>query len=336
MSRNPVAEEPPGLRRLQVWWLELPLSYRVNALLYLLAGVAVIFLVAEVLSGDDGGPRQIQVGAPATSTTTSGNRSTVTVGPTSSTTDPGASTTTGPTAGGAGGGGGAGGSQVPDLSGLTPQAPAAGGRAGGVGDGGGGGGGSGSGSGSGGGGGGGTTSSIPPTTASPAPSCVRSADPACGPLVWSPAPVNDPIVVQVAVSTNQPIVGVDEVVFTVTVSENDQSEISDNCAQVRYGDGTGEDLPCQPPPCAPAHGTWDTPAKPTAGASRQFTFRHTYQSHGPFTPTFRFVSASKTCHDPYRSEGVNPEVTIAPTTPPTLPPATSTTVPPTTSTTAGT
>ncbi|HVL27107.1 MAG TPA: hypothetical protein VM390_03095, partial [Acidimicrobiales bacterium] len=66
-------DEVSQRRRLQDWWLELPLSYRVNALLYFLGGCALIFLVTTLLSGG-GEPRDVQVGAGPTipaSTTTS-------------------------------------------------------------------------------------------------------------------------------------------------------------------------------------------------------------------------------------------------------------------------
>src|SRR5436853_160739 len=72
MAMTPDDSEGPQLRRLQDWWLRLPLSYRVNALLYFLGACFMVFLLTSLLSGGDT-PRQIQVGAgnPSTTTTTS-------------------------------------------------------------------------------------------------------------------------------------------------------------------------------------------------------------------------------------------------------------------------
>ncbi|MGH9226365.1 MAG: hypothetical protein ACRD2W_21830, partial [Acidimicrobiales bacterium] len=66
MSRLPNEDaQAPQVRRLQEWWVSLPLAYRVNALLYALGGVALVFLLVTLLS-DDG--RDVEVGAGDTPT----------------------------------------------------------------------------------------------------------------------------------------------------------------------------------------------------------------------------------------------------------------------------
>src|SRR2546423_12059532 len=79
MGMNPDDSEVPQLRRLQDWWLQLPLSYRLNALLYFLGACFMVFLLTVLLGGGDT-PRQIQVGAGvATSSSTSTSRPAATV-----------------------------------------------------------------------------------------------------------------------------------------------------------------------------------------------------------------------------------------------------------------
>lgn len=111
MSKLPNEDtEAPQIRRLQAWWLELPLAYRLNALLYFLGAVGFVFLIGTLLSSD-GRPRQLQVGsgAPVTTASTSSTvarptttrPATTTSGPTTSagpttTAAPGATTTTRP------------------------------------------------------------------------------------------------------------------------------------------------------------------------------------------------------------------------------------------------
>jgi hypothetical protein len=305
MSKSPLDNEMSGLRRLQDWWLELPLSYRVNALLYFLGGLALIFLVSTLFRGDDK-PRQIQVGAgvPPTTATTVKGQPPISLGPLPlvSTTVPPVTgpTTTLPTAGPAIPGGGSSGlaSQTPtgNIDGTGAGTPDAGGGdepSGGGGDGGDGGGG---------------TDSPPPTDPAPppAPPCRNSSEPSCGAFSWDPSPGNnEPLRVNVVLKTPNPRAG-DEVRFEVTASDADHS-IDPQCFEARFGDSTFENGNCPPPPeCPPHYGPWTPPSR-QAGSVPPTEYRHRYGAAGPYTVTFTFRSRSSTrCSelDPYASVGV--------------------------------
>jgi hypothetical protein len=328
----------PQLRRLQEWWLQLPLSYRVNALLYFLGACALLFLLVNVLSGG-GKPRQIEVGAGVVPTTTTisgakaktpgssgGSGSTSTAGPgATTTTRPGATTSSiaggapaivsaltpgaGSTGGGSTGGGGA----------ATAGSGSGGGGSGG-GSGGGGSGGSGGGGGGGGGvGGGGTSESTPPspgggTTASTAPpttppttappppgppDCHNSTDARCGTFRWDPPPTNQaPVIDPIAADATLPAYE-QTITFSVKVTEPDHS-LDGACATMSFGDGFSQGS-CPTPPCGTTrYGPWQTPA-PSPPGSHVFTFQHKYDRQSDpkaFIVTFRMESRSD-CYDPY-------------------------------------
>jgi hypothetical protein len=290
MSDNRVDGEMPQLKQLQERWLRLPLSYRVNALLYFLGACATIFLLSTVLRGGDDNPRQIQVGAgtPTTVTTRPGLSTSAAASPVPSTTLGASSTTGGPTTsqpastaagsggdGGGGGGGGGGGSNTtapPATSGTTAPsspppsdttAPPT------------------------------TATTVPPTTTTPGRVCRNSTDPACGQFRWDPPPAgNQPLSIQIATSPAHPRVG-QEVTFTVTLHDADRA--IGTCAWLDFGDGTSQGA-CQPPPCPARYGPWDPPGR---GPDTQiFTYRHTYLGSGAYIATF-FADNRTDCYDPY-------------------------------------
>lgn len=296
MPKYPVDDEVPQLRRLQEWWLELPLSYRVNALLYLLGGVALIWLLTTVLTGGDN-PRQVQVGAGVASSTSSTARIAAPTAPpslaSSTTSSTGPTSTTSTTAGT--------GSTTTARGSVTTQ-PSGGG---------------------GGGGGGGSDTTAPPATEAPAPtsppttvpaSCRNSREPACGPFSWDPEPAgNQPVNVTATVRTPNPKVG--ELVTFDVVAEDPDHAMTNNCSEVRMGDGYAADGPCTPPPeCGPHHGQWTPPAREPGRITPAYA--HTYQAPGEYTATFTFRSWSpETCLplDPYASEGaMTLRFTVAP------------------------
>lgn len=321
MSDNPRFDPARGddvsqLRRLQDWWLSLPLSYRVNALLYLLGACALLFLVTTLFSGDEK-PRQIQVGAgvAASTTTTKASGSTVTTRAGSNTSAGGSTTSTRPGASTT--------STAPGSAGAATGAGSGGGGAAGGGSGGGGSGGGGSSDGGdtgggGGDGGGGSDTTSPPggdgsdttqptsppggngstTTTPPPPPCRNSTDPSCGPFRWDPAPTNRAPTIDISYVPALPTY--DQLItFTVTVTEPDHS-LSSACGTMDFGDGVSEGG-CPLPPCAPTrYGTWATPAAGGAD-TKTFTFKHSYARQNEpraFTVTFKLESRSD-CYDPY-------------------------------------
>lgn len=296
MAMKPDDSEVPHLRRLQDWWLELPLSYRLNALLYFLGVCFMVFLLTVLLGGGDT-PRQIQVGAGVpSSTTTTTTRPAVTA----PTTAPGSSTSsTGPTPTAAGG------------TTTTARALAGGGAAtGGGSSGGGGGGGS-----SGGGGGGGGDTTVPvaasttvantvgtvPAPTTTQPPCRNSTDQACGQFQWSPGPNSQPVNIgspEITPSPQQPNV---EVTFRITVTDPDHTV--GTCAMLDFGDLSSQGS-CPEPPCPARYGTWDLPA-PGGPGSFTFTFTHVYKTAGPYIATF-LVDDRNDCWDPYGERRTRP------------------------------
>jgi hypothetical protein len=263
--------EPGRLQALRQWWRDLPTAWRVNAALYLLAGLSLVALLAQVVTGGDSKPRRVQVASrpqagPTTSTplgtsTTALPATTVegptTIAPPAATVAPKAafaSATTRPRA--------AAGKPAP------APAPAPGNGAGAA-------------------------------PAPPGPVCHNSTDPACGVFFWDPpSGGNAPISIAVTVTPNTlaPSVG-QEVVFQVNVVDPDHA-VTGNCSRVAYGDGSAPDgQPCRPAPCLEAHGPWAPPAKEAGG--RNFTFRHTYTSPGNFTAELTFQTDADRCPDPY-------------------------------------
>jgi hypothetical protein len=118
--------------------------------------------------------------------------------------------------------------------------------------------------------------------------------------------------VAVSIRNTNPRVG-DVVTFDVTVDDPDHV-VSDNCAQVRYGDGATDDGPCSTPPdCPPHFGPWTPPAKQTGHYTHTYT--HIYQGAATFPAKFTFKSWGSTCLglDPYASVGeTQVMVTISP------------------------
>jgi hypothetical protein len=297
MSRNPQDAEVSGLQRLQAWWLELPLSYRVNALLYLLGGTALLVLVTTLFSGDDE-PRQISVGAGVVTTAAPARPAPTTVAP------PSTSPST---------------SAVPTTTTIAAQVatPAGGG---GSSSGGGGGGSSGGGGGSTGGGGGGnadddddgssgtpTPASTPTTTSPPDPPivCLNSGDERCGAFHWDPPIVQSaPLLVSVAPGLLNAKVG-QMAAFVVAASDPDHV-IPAGCYRIDWGDGTGEQGQCPSPPaeCPPHYGPWNPP--PTQVGTFTRTFAHQFVGPGTYkvTVTVRSVTGD-TCLDldPWANEG---------------------------------
>ena len=278
MAMKPDDSEVPQLRRLQDWWLELPLSYRLNALLYFLGLCFMVFLLTTVLGGGDT-PRQIQVGAGATTSSAPTTTRTVVTAPTSST--PASSTSsTGPTTT-------AGGATTTRAPGATTPAPTA------------------------------VPTTVPtteaatttvantvgttPATTTTKPPCRNSTDPACGQFQWSPGPNSQPLSVgppEVTPASPQPNA---TVTFKITVTDPDHT--IGTCATLDFGDLSTEGS-CPEPPCPARYGTWDLPAAGGPG-SFTFTFTHVYKAAGPFIATF-LVDDRGDCWDPYGERRTRP------------------------------
>jgi len=276
MSTNP-DQEASQLRRLQDWWLALPLSYRVNALLYFLGGCALLFLVTTLFTGDDE-PRQIQVGAGATvpaSTTTSRASLTTTVPPTAPTTVTTTATPSSTTGGGSvttapSGARGGGDTTTTPPTQATTTAP--------------------------------TTAPTTTTTAAPPP-CRNSFEPRCGDFTWDPSPgANEPLTINAVPRPANPRPG-DIVTFDITVADPDHL-LNDNCAEVSFGDGATLNAACIPQPTCPAvYGPWTPPSRQPGNFTKSYT--HIYQGAGQFVVRFTFRSwSTDRCPglDPYASE----------------------------------
>lgn len=294
MSRNLIDDEVPQLVKLRERWLQLPLPYRLNALMYFLGACALLFLLSTLVLGGDNEPRPVQVGAGVAPTTTVARprpSASIADAPLLTTTSsPGASssssssvvaTTLQPAP--SGGGGGGGGGTAPTVPGTT-VAPA-------------------------------TTS--PPTTAEPATTttapCRNSQEARCGNFVWDPpAGPNEPLSVNVSVRPNLPRVG-EAVTFDVVVEDPDHL-VGLNCSEVRFGDGGTANGPCSSPPeCPPRHGPWTPPARRPGHFAT--TYSHVYQGAGIVSARFVFKSWNDICLglDPYASVGEREVlITIAP------------------------
>ncbi len=271
MSSNP---DDQGSRRLQDWWLELPLSYRVNALLYFLGACALLFLVTTLFSGDDE-PRQIEVGAGVTvpaSTTTSRVGFPTSAPATVPTTVATSSTSAGPST-----------TSAPATTAPPPAAPAGPSPTASP-----------------------DTTSSPatqaPTTSPPAP-CRNSLESRCGDFSWDPSPgTNEALTISVVPRPGNPKPG-EAVSFDVTVRDPDHV-VSENCAEVAWGDGIVHSAPCIPQPGCPAvFGPWTPPSRVPGELTKTYT--HTYQGTGQFTVRFTFRSwSTDRCAglDPYASE----------------------------------
>ena len=301
MSRSPLDNE--RFHRLQGWWSELPLSYRVNTALYLLGAVGILVVLFNVLTGDDD-PRQTQVaaGVSATTTTLRGGPTTTRLNAATTSSTVGESTTTVAAAG----------SAAPSSGAAAPSSGGGGGT-GGAGTGGGGSGGGGSGGGAGGGGGGGGPD---PTTTTTALVCRNSTDPRCGFFRWDPEPSNQFPVVSDFVILGSRTVG-QVVTIGVTVAEPDHA-LANACGVMNFGDNTpnGFQGNCEPRPCPEQYGPW-TPPAPGTGGTRTFVFQHIFTSPGEKTLAFQLESREY-CNDPYgTTQGTSTKighVTISPPT----------------------
>ncbi|MFN2504324.1 MAG: hypothetical protein ABR540_08850 [Acidimicrobiales bacterium] len=259
--------------------MELPLSYRVNALLYLLGGLAFFFLVSTLVAGDDGGDRKVQVGAGVVTTKPKPPSTTVARPATTVTTTAAVTTTVAragvATAANPGGGGTTTATDPPDYGSETPDPPQ-------------------------------TEETLPPLVIV----CRDSVDERCGNFFWDPAPpANQPI--EVIVNSSPAVVG-RPVTFTVTVTEPDRA-MDAACVSVDYGDG-GRSAPCPEPPCPTRFGPW-TPAGPGPRTSKPpITFTHTYNTNtaNPYTVTVT-VDTRSDCKDPFGQRvPTTRSITVAP------------------------
>ena len=257
--------EPGRIQAFLGWWRELPTGWRVNVGLYVLAGLSLVALLTQMLVGGDTGPRRVEVAAgrraPARPTTTAVAAST-TLSPTS-TVPP---LTTAPPA------------TSPNSS--APTRAFTGGKP----------------AGGGGGGSPATFAPAPPTTVQ----CGRNGtDDRCGGLVWDPPPgPNTGLTITVDGPTTA-TVG-QAVTFTVRATDPDHL-VTGHCTRADFGDGSVKEEPCNPPPCANARGTWDTP--PKQSGSGEITYQHTFDREGTFTMRFTFHTDKDRCPDPYGSVG---------------------------------
>jgi hypothetical protein len=138
--------------------------------------------------------------------------------------------------------------------------------------------------------------------------CRNSGDPACGAFRWDPSPgANQPLAVGVNVAPD----GI-QARFTFDVSDPDHA-VSENCAQLDYGDGHSQPFPCNPAPCPPTYGPWTPP--PREAGQRQFVYHHTYSQPGEYTARFTFRNDRDRCPDPYgNSESGEIKITVGPGT----------------------
>ncbi len=244
------------------WWKSLSTAWRANVGLYCLATVALVALLAQIAVGRGQPAQRVEVASRARTTPTSPRMATTTtVGPT--TTAVGQAPTSAPD------------TTVPPgpVRPNTPGPPAPL-----------------------------SVGPSPPpqdTTTAPPLICRNSTDPACGPLFWNPLPSpNQPLSVNANASPSS--LGVGEVVtFTVQVVDPDHP-VTDNCAQIDYGDGVAPSLPCTRPQCPDAHGPWSPPA--AVDGNQTFTYAHQYSSVGSYRATFSFhTDDDPPCPDPYGS-----------------------------------
>ena len=268
--------EPGRIQAFLGWWRELPTGWRVNVGLYVLAGVSLIALLTQVVVGGDSRPRRVEVAsgrrAPARPTTSA-------VAPT--TTQPPATTVAPTTA-------------PPPTAGRSSPATTRGAA---------GGGGKSS-------GGGGSPSPITFAPTTPPVECERnSTDDRCGPFSWDPPPGGNADLSITVTGPTSARVG-EQVVFNARVTDPDHL-VTGHCRKVDFGDGTGSDGHCDPPPCPPARGVWETP--PKQPGSNEFTYAHVFARPGTFEVKFTFHTNKDRCPDPYGSEGTRSVVvTVTP------------------------
>jgi len=248
------------------WWRGLPGAWRANVGLYGLATLALVALVAQILTGGGAPPQRVEVAsrAPVTTTTSPRFQTTTTAGEAPTTAGPPDTAPPPPPTTAA---------ATPPAAGRSPAPPP-----------------------------GPPPLAVQPhdTTTAP-PVCRNSSDPRCGAFFWSPDPApNQRLTVSVSATPDTPAPG-DLVTFTVQVTDPDHA-VSANCAEVNYGDGSIEPIGCSRPQCVEAHGPWVPP--PQVTGSQTFTFQHAYQALGTFAPTFTFhTDQDVPCPNPYGNSG---------------------------------
>jgi len=148
-----------------------------------------------------------------------------------------------------------------------------------------------------------------PTTASTAPACHNSYDPACGQFSWNPPPANDqPEQVTLTPSNTTVKVG-DQVGFQVKVSDADNRNFVECAFKWDYGDGAQNDIQtthCDPKPgadpCPPRYGPWTPPAA-QSGNEEFAGIGHAWSTPGTYTVTYTHDSRPNSCYNPYASAG---------------------------------
>lgn len=267
---DPMRDDRERDRLESTWdrWQQLPLGYRINACLYVLAFIALVGLLAQVVSGG-GQPRQVDVAsrAPTTTrpnpTTTAATRTPLplaTVPTTTATTKPATpAPSSRPGAAAPARASGDGGSSQPADTTPIPGLP------------------------------------LPPAN------CQNSSDPACGDFSWSPPASNNLFPITITVDRSPSVVTAGQPVqFTVVVADADHP-VSDNCAVVNFGDGVSVHAPCQPLNCPATFGPWTPPAR--VAGSMTFNYSHTYVAAGEYRATFEFHTDRDRCPDPYGNYG---------------------------------
>lgn len=141
-----------------------------------------------------------------------------------------------------------------------------------------------------------------PQAATDVPTCRNSRDPACGPFYLDPTPANEPMVVDVVFSPQNPEPG-EEVTFTVRVRDDGPASPSSCINTQRYGEPDDLVSICSAScvPTEPKYGPWDPP--PPENANFEETFRHTYTEPGTYSATFSYNIGADCSFSPYRSTG---------------------------------
>ncbi len=134
--------------------------------------------------------------------------------------------------------------------------------------------------------------------------CRNSHDPACGPFYFDPTPVNQPMVVEVTYSPENPQPG-EQVTFTVRVRDDGPAGPGRQCGNFQsYGKGELASGVCSVScvPLEPKYGPWDPP--PPANTDFEDTFRYTYSKPGTYIASFSYNPLTDDCGmNPYHSQG---------------------------------
>jgi len=255
--------EPGRTRAPAEWWKSLSGAWRTNVALYGLATIALVALVAQIAVGGGQPPQRVEVAsrAPARTAPTSPRLPTTT---TTTTTVAGTPVTAAPDTTAAPGPTPSSAPPAPAPLSVGPSTP------------------------------------VPQDTTTVPPICPKnSTDVACGPFFWDPpSNGNQPLTVSASASPTNPRVG-DVVTFTVQVVDPDHP-VTDNCAEIDFGDGQRAQLPCSHPQCPDAHGAWEPP--PAIPGNQTFTYTHQYAAERPYTASFTFhTDQDPPCPNPYGS-----------------------------------